>query len=108
MQIAILEMPAENVWGVKVDDLRIPGHLKKNPRNEDRWQVFYPKDGVATQLRTEPWSVQGAACLLLFHHFEGERKRLRELEAEEAERQRAREARKSADKTAGEETSGDS
>ena len=87
MQIGIIEMPAENTWRVQLDGEVVPGYMKKNNHNE-RWVVNINKEGKLDRLRTEPHSREGAAFLLLFHHFEQERKRLKEA-AELAERARA-------------------
>ena len=104
MVIGIIQMPAEKTWRVQLDgDGLIPGYLKKNVHNE-RYIVKFNRAGHLEQLRTEPHSREGAACLLLFHHFEQERKRIRDAEAN-VERQRAK-ARKRAETTAGKETSG--
>ena len=104
MQIAILEMPAEQVYHVKLDEDTVPGYLKRNKHNE-RFRVHYKdREGAMSTLRTEPHSREGAAMLLLFHHFEQERRVIREANAG-VERQRAQ-ARKSAEKTASKGSSG--
>jgi len=76
MQIGILEMPAEGTWRVQLDGELIPGYLKLNIRN-GRWTIKFNRDGKLEPLRTEPHSREAAASLLLFHHFEQERKRLK-------------------------------
>ena len=108
MQVAILEMPAEQSYKVKLDETDVPGYLKKNQRNE-RFVVHYKdREGAMSTLRTEPWSREGAACLLLFHHFEQERRRIREQEAERQREAREADRKRAAEETASEETSADS
>ena len=108
MDIGIIEMPVEKTWRVQLDGSTIiPGYLKRNVHSEgERYIVKFNRDGELEQLRTEPHSREGAACLLLFHHFEQERKRIRDAGAN-VERQRAK-ARKRAETTARKETSGGS
>jgi hypothetical protein len=89
MQIGIIEMPAENTWRVQLDGEVVPGYMKKNNHNE-RWVVHINKDGRPDRLRTEPHSREGATCLLLFHHFEQERRHLKEAAAAEDQAERAR------------------
>lgn len=83
MQIGLLEQPAEGSWRVQLDGETIPGYFKRNVHNE-RYHIKINKDGALEQLRTEPHSREGAACLLLYHHWEQERKRLKAKEAEHA------------------------
>lgn len=75
MEVAILEMPTENVWRINLDGQRIAGHFKPDPHKEEWRYLVYPGDRDKP-LRTEPHSREGAAMLLLFHHFEEERKRI--------------------------------
>jgi hypothetical protein len=87
MQIGMLEMPAEGSWRVQLDGEVVHGYFKRE-KHEERYAVHLRKDGAMTTLRTKPHSREGASCLILFHHFEEERKRL----IAEAEAQRQAEA----------------
>jgi hypothetical protein len=76
MQIGIIEMPAEDAWRVQLDGELINGYFKLNPHNQ-RYTISVRRDGHLSKLRTEPHSREGASCLLLFQHFENERRMLK-------------------------------
>ena len=75
MQVGMLQMPAEGTWRVQLDGETIGGYFKRE-KHRERYEIHIRKDGKMTKLRTAPHSREGASCLILFHHFEEERKRL--------------------------------
>ena len=77
MEIAILEMPSEKVFRINVDNARIAGYFKRDPHKDPTRYLVYPGDHKQP-LHTQPHSREGAAMLIVYHHFEQERKKINE------------------------------
>ncbi len=76
MHIAIIEMPAEGVFKVKVDENEVNGHIHRLAETGEagflqRWEVWLTED---KPLKTQPLSREAAAALIVYHHFETERR----------------------------------
>lgn len=75
MNVAYIEMPAEQLFRVQVDGQRVGGKFTRDPQEEGRFFVHVPVDlHEYKTLRTKPHSREGAALLVAFHHVEEERK----------------------------------
>ena len=74
MQIGWLEMPAEQIFRVLVDDQKIEGHFV---RDGERFIVTIPDGEGSKVLKSKPRSPEGASLLVAFRHFEEERKQLK-------------------------------
>lgn len=72
MQVGLLEMPEEKVWRVQLDGQRIKGYIEADVTRPGRWQVF--DEGASQPMKQRPHSREGAAALLLYLHYERERK----------------------------------
>lgn len=73
--VAIIELPAEGRFKVKVDEQETGSFIGRLPDKDGLWGVWSThSDGHERQSKITPHSREGAAMLAAYLHFEHERR----------------------------------
>lgn len=84
MEVAILEMPIDQNYKVRLDGEHLAGFIRREVVDDgpDAWSVTMEYDGVERQLKRECTTREAAAFLMLHHHFELQVRGIRKEQAD--------------------------